>query len=87
MLAGHGQRHTEEGSMVAEERGRPSTRVIVAIIVAVVLLIFIVQNNGKGRIDFLFWNVQTRVWVALAIAALLGFVAGYLIGKVSWGKD
>jgi uncharacterized integral membrane protein len=73
--------------MANEGRDRPSTKVILAIVLAVVLLIFIVQNNGKGRIDFLFWNIQTRVWVALTIAAVLGFVAGYLIGKVSWGKD
>jgi uncharacterized integral membrane protein len=69
------------------ERGRPSTRVIVAIVLAVVAIIFIAQNNGKGTIDFLFWSFDTRVWVALALVALCGFAAGYLIGKVSWGKD
>jgi uncharacterized integral membrane protein len=66
-------------------RGGPSVGVIVAIVLAVVAIIFIAQNNGKGTIDFLFWSFNTRVWVALAVVALCAFVAGYLMGKVKWG--
>ena len=48
-------------------------------IVAVLLLIFILQNDNQGPIDFLFWHFKVRIWAALLMAAALGFVGGYLI--------
>jgi uncharacterized integral membrane protein len=48
-------------------------------IVAVLLLVFILQNDEKGSIDFLFWHLQIQTWLALLITAALGFVGGYLV--------
>ena len=44
---------------------------------------FILQNGEKGTINFLFWDVTMRTWMALLIAALLGFAAGYLVARLS----
>jgi uncharacterized integral membrane protein len=57
------------------------TGVVVLGIVAVLLVIFILQNDQQGPIDFLFWHFKVRIWAALLITTVLSFVAGYL---TSW---
>jgi uncharacterized integral membrane protein len=61
---------------------RMSGGVIALIVVAVLLLLFILQNGEEGTIDFLFWDVTMRTWMALLIAAVLGFAAGYLVARM-----
>jgi uncharacterized integral membrane protein len=51
-------------------------------VVALLLLIFIVQNDAKGPISFLFWHFRVRIWGALLTAAALGFAGGYLVCSV-----
>ena len=48
-------------------------------VVAVLLVVFVLQNDVQGPIAFLFWHFQVRTWAALLVSAVLGFVAGYLI--------
>jgi uncharacterized integral membrane protein len=50
-----------------------------------VILIFVLQNRDRANIDFLFWDVDVRIWFGLAVAVLLGFLAGVLVGRV-WRK-
>jgi uncharacterized integral membrane protein len=57
------------------------TGVVVLGIVVVLLVIFILQNDQQGPIDFLFWHFKVRIWAALLITTVLSFVAGYL---TSW---
>jgi uncharacterized integral membrane protein len=47
-------------------------------IVGVLLLVFVLQNDEQGPIDFLFWHFKVRIWSALLMAAALGFIGGYL---------
>jgi len=56
-----------------------SAGVVALGVVALLLLIFIFQNDAKGPISFLFWHVKVRIWGALLAAAALGFVGGYLV--------
>ncbi len=60
----------------------PSGGVIALIVVAVLLLLFILQNGEKGTISFLFWDATLRTWMALLIAAVLGFAGGYLVARI-----
>jgi uncharacterized integral membrane protein len=62
-----------------EERGRG--RWIALGIVAFLIVIFVLQNRDRANIDFLFWDVDVRIWFGLAIAVALGFLAGFLIGR------
>lgn len=55
---------------------------IALVVVGVLLLLFILQNSEKGTINFLFWDATMRTWVALSIAAVLGFVGGYLVARL-----
>lgn len=55
---------------------------IALIVVAALLILFILQNGEKHAINFLFWDVTMRTWLALTIAAVLGFAGGYLVAHL-----
>ena len=60
----------------------PSPRIIVAIVLAVVLLIFILRNGHPTTINFLFFSWDTTVRWSLFITLLLGIALDRLI---IWG--
>ena len=53
------------------------------IVAAVLLVIFALQNSEKAQVNFLFFDVQARVVTVIVVAALLGFVIGWLVGRPS----
>ena len=57
-----------------EGLGAKATALIVA---GVLLLIFFLQNLDKANVDFLFWDWDVAVALAIGIAAVLGFVIGW----------
>ena len=63
-----------------EDRGPPSERsgvspaLIVLGIVAIVAVVFIVQNSARTEINFLFFDLNSRVWVALLVAIGIGIL-------------
>lgn len=73
--------HQLEREEVGVER-RPKGRWIALGVVAVLILVFVLQNRDRANIDFLLWDVDVRIWFGLAIAVVLGFVAGFLVGRV-----
>ena len=58
-----------------------SGRAIGGIVIAVVLIVFIAVNRDQTPVSFIFFTADVALWVALAIAAAGGFVAGYLISR------
>jgi uncharacterized integral membrane protein len=58
-------------------------KAIVAIVIAVLVVIFAIQNAETARIDVLFWGVDIPVWVVIAVTAVLGFVVGWILGRSS----
>ena len=65
------------------DRGRRTLAVktIVAVVLAVLLIIFIIGNSRRVPIDFVFFTRNARlIWIMLA-CAVIGGVVGYLIGK------
>ena len=60
---------------------RLSNRMIVGIAVVALVLIFILVNRENTRIAFVFFHAEAPLWVALALAAGGGFVAGYLVAR------
>jgi uncharacterized integral membrane protein len=57
---------------------RISAGAIVAIVLAILGIIFIVQNTASSSIHFLFWTFSTPMWIWLAIVLLVGVVIGSL---------
>jgi uncharacterized integral membrane protein len=57
-----------------EGLGGKATALIVA---GILLLIFFLQNLDAANIDFLFWDWDVAIALAIGIAAVLGFVLGW----------
>lgn len=56
-------------------------KLLVALFVLVVLIVFIIQNSARTQIDYVFFTRKTRlIWIMLT-CAVLGGVVGYLVGR------
>ena len=53
-------------------------------ILAIVAVIFIVQNSARTEVNFLFFDVNSRVWVALLVAIAIGVLLDRLF--VYWWR-
>jgi uncharacterized integral membrane protein len=47
------------------------------VVAGILLLIFFLQNLKTANIDFLFWEWDVAIALAIGIAAVLGFVLGW----------
>lgn len=75
---------TEEGTSGAPARTGLrglSPRTIVGIAIIVLLIIFIAINRDDTHVSFIFFTTTAELWVALAIAAAGGFLAGFLVAR------
>lgn len=61
--------------------GRLSYRAIAGIVLVVLIVVFVALNRDETEVSFIVFDAETSLWVALAIAAAGGFVAGFLIGR------
>ena len=66
-----------------ERREGPSTKLIVLAAVAILLLVFVFQNTDRAQIDFLLWNGVFPLWTMIVVAAILGLIAGWMIGRLA----
>lgn len=58
-----------------------SPRFWIGAVVLIVVAVFIALNRDDATVSFGILDAQTSLWVALTIAAALGFIAGWLIGR------
>ena len=58
-----------------------SPRTIVALVLAVLVLVFVALNRDETEISFVVFTATTPVWIALGVAAAGGFAAGFLLGR------
>ena len=71
---------TDEG----QRAERPGDR---RLIIAALVILFIVINRTPTEVSFLFFTTVTMsLWVALTIAAVGGFIAGFLIGRKRYSR-
>jgi uncharacterized integral membrane protein len=62
-----------------EKREGPSSKLIAAIVIAVVLLVFVLQNGARTQLSFLFLDGYFPLWTLIVVGAALGFAAGWLV--------
>ena len=56
-------------------------KLVVALFLVVVFILFIVQNSKRTRIDYVFFHRETRlIWIMLA-CGVVGGIVGYLVGR------
>lgn len=53
-------------------------------VVVVVTLLFVLQNREPARVEFLFFETETRQWVNLLIAVVLGVLLDRLF--LTWWR-
>lgn len=64
---------------MTEDRGFPDERppllpwkLVGLVVVAGLALLFALQNRNRTPVQFLFWEVNSRQWVSIAVAIALG---------------
>lgn len=65
--------------VVHTERRNPSPVLIAIVLVAVAALIFVLSNGERVEINFLAFDVVSRVWVAITIALAIGALLDRLV--------
>lgn len=61
--------------------GGISARQVLIFVLVLVLIIFGVANFKIVEVNFLFFTTQARVVTVIVVAAILGFIAGYFVGR------
>jgi hypothetical protein len=81
-VPGTGDQAGERGGGTLADEGvdkRQVARLVGAGVVGIAALSFIVQNSERIETTFLLFSVETRQWVSLVVALILGIALGLLI--------
>jgi uncharacterized integral membrane protein len=66
----------------ASERRGVSPSFVIGVVVAVLTVIFVLQNTRRTKVEFLAWDVRPPLWIVLLVTAVAAIVAGELLGTV-----
>ena len=66
-------------------RSGPSPALIGFLVVAVLTAVFILQNRERTELDFVLFEVHSRVWTSIAVSIALGVVLDRLFLRF-WRK-
>ena len=70
---------------VKSGRNGPGLGLIALGIVAVLAVVFVLQNSGKGEVRFLWMESEVRVWLAIVVSIVLGALLDRL-GVMFWRR-
>ena len=60
-------------------------RLVIAAAIVIFTVLFIAQNNDKVSTSFVFFTVETSLWVSLLVAVLLGALLGQVF-EAMWNR-
>ena len=60
-------------------------RLVVALVVVVLAILFVVQNSDRVEMSFVFFTVTARLWVGLLVALILGALLGQVV-EMLWER-
>jgi len=72
----------DPGAGWTRRRERPGAKPLALVLVAVILLIFVLQNTDRAHVDFLLWDGAFPLWTMIVTAAVLGFFGGWIVGRL-----
>jgi uncharacterized integral membrane protein len=79
------ERRDEAYRQMQRARRNRVIKVILALAIAVLLIIFIVANSQEVEVNFVFATRRPRLIWVIFVCAVLGGVVGYLIGRPGKG--
>jgi uncharacterized integral membrane protein len=62
-----------------EQRRKISPAIVVAAILAILLIVFILQNADDTDVTWIVTDSSTPLWVVIFVSAVLGYLFGQLI--------
>ena len=68
-----------------DAEGRRIARLVAVAVIVVITIVFIAQNSDKVETTFLLFSVETRLWVSLLVAVILGALLGQL-AEALWAR-
>jgi drug/metabolite transporter (DMT)-like permease len=80
-VSGYSERMTQPDASQQQSKFRPTPQQVLGALLAVVAIVFIAENGRKTKIRFIGPEVTTWLWLALLVAAALGFLAGVLVTR------
>lgn len=58
-------------------------KIIFFLVIAVLFLIFLIQNTQVVTLRLYFWEISMSQIILIPLAILIGFVLGFIVGKIS----
>jgi uncharacterized integral membrane protein len=65
-----------QGQASGAPRRSISPKLVIGAVIAIIALVFIIQNSSKGQIHLLLWNLSAPRWLGFVILVGIGFVLG-----------
>jgi uncharacterized integral membrane protein len=63
------------------ERSGPNAKLIAIAVAVLILVIFAAANFKPVKVNFLLFTTRARVVTVILVAAVLGFIVGYFVGR------
>jgi uncharacterized integral membrane protein len=77
----HARADREHLDDLARMRRRRAAKVSVALVLVLVLLVFVIRNQERVPVDFVFFTRQARLIWVMVTCAVVGGIAGFLLGR------
>ena len=68
----------DDGAAISPDATMKDIKLILAIVLAVVVVLFVLQNTEPVRVEILFWSWTASRAIVLLVVFLIGVVAGWL---------
>ena len=75
----------DSGWRETPKQGGVSPALIIGGVIAVVLLVFIIQNSNDAEVTWLVTDTTTPLWLVILASAVLGYVVGRLV-EIGWRR-
>lgn len=66
---------------ISRQRQARVVKAVVVLTIVVLLIIFVIRNSEPAVVDFIFFTGNYRLIYVLIVMALLGGIAGYILGR------
>jgi uncharacterized integral membrane protein len=64
--------HDRNSEAPQGEKSKISPALIAWLVIAILAVVFILQNTKNAKVTFLFWDGTVSIWIVIVIAIVLG---------------